>query len=155
MNYEITITFALTLPLGAVIGYFLRQWIEDKIIRKRDRDNRYVLAYNTFSKAFTPALYRFDNPNEITPSIISEEFPIHEAAILDFEHMVRGTKNEIRLKENWTAYKNKCQRMKNYMWGDAPISDFHDLLESDGVTVKDFNKELKQLIHQLLDAVKT
>ncbi len=144
---EITITFSV----GAVAGYFFRLCIEDKIIRKRDRDNRYALAYNAFSKAFTPALHLLDDPNQMTHDIIREECPQHEAAIFDFEHMVSGTKNEVRFKEKWSEYKNKCERIKKYTWSDPPITDFPDLIESDGVTVKDFNKELKQLINELLE----
>lgn len=152
MNYiiEITIPFSV----GTVAGYFFRLFIEDKIIRKRDRDNRFALTYNAFSKEFSAALHRLDNPEERADDIIREEFPRHKDAFFNFEHMVRGSKCEIRFKEKWKEYETKCERIYKYVWGKAPTSDFPELLEPDGVTAKDFNKGLKRLIHELLEIAK-
>lgn len=151
MKYVIEITIAITLPIGAVIGYFLRQCIEDKIIRKRDRDNRYALAFNEFSKDFTVALHRLDKAEERADEIIRDEFPRHKDAFFKFEHMMRGSKDEIRFKQKWKEYDAKQERIYKYVWSGAPASDFPELVASDGYRAKDFNQILKKLIEELIN----
>lgn len=136
--------------LGVIIG----AWFNHYFAVRRNKTERYNAAYDKFSKMFTPALHRLDDTKEMTHDIIREEFPRHEDAFLDFEHIVRGTKSEIRLKEKWKEYETKCERIKKYVWSNAPASDFPDLLESDGYRAKDFNAILKQLIEELLEIAK-
>ena len=98
-----------------------------------------------------PALHRFDEPEERADDIIREEFPRHKDAFFSFEHIIRGTKSEIRFKDKWKEYDAKQQRIYKYVWSGAPSSDFP---EHDGYRVKDFNQILKKLIEELLEIPK-
>jgi len=153
-NIDIKLAIALTFPIGAIIGYFIRLFVEDKIIRKRDRDNRYAEAYNAFAKVFTPALRLLEDPSNITYHIILNELPMHEDAMFDFVHIIRDTKRENPFRKKWSEYKDKCERIKKYSMSTALDGDFPDLFELDKKTVKDFNEELKQLIIDLLKIAK-
>lgn len=136
--------------LGGLIG----AWLNHYFAERRNKTERYNTAYDEFSKAFTPALHRLDNPEERTDDIIREEFPRHKDAFFSFEHIIRGTKSEIRFKEKWKEYDAKRERIYKYVWSGAPSSDFPELLESDGYRAKDFNQILKKLIEELLEIAK-
>jgi len=142
-------TFITTQGLIALLGILLGflYWLYKRKEPKR-------VEYRKFSQAFTPALHRLANPDERADDIMREEFPRHKDAFSNFEHMVRGSKCEIRFKEKWKEYDAKRDRIYKYVWSGAPSSDFPELLESDGVTAKDFNKILKLLIEKLLEIAK-
>lgn len=136
--------------IGGIIGAWLNHYFADR----RNKTERYNTAYDKFSEAFTPALHRLDDPKERADDIIREEFPRHKDAFFSFEHIVRDTKGETRFKEKWKEYDTKRERIYKYVWSNAPASDFPELLESDGVTAKDFNQILRKLIKELLEIAK-
>ncbi|MDH4240753.1 MAG: hypothetical protein OEW48_14430 [Phycisphaerae bacterium] len=137
-----------------LLGGFIGAWLNHYFAGQRNNAERYNSAYDKFAEAFTPALHRLDDPKDMLHDIIREEFPRHKDAFFTFEHMVRGGKGESRFKEKWKEYEIKRERIYKYIWGDDPITDFPELLEPDGVTIKNLTEELKRLINELLKIAK-
>lgn len=149
---------AITLPIGATIGYFVRICIEDKVIRRREKDKRHEDAYNVFAQAFNLALHSLEQKDEISYVIVYSGLPKHREAMLNFAHILQGgSKDSFRTK--WTEFENKCKEIETHgktitisdgLPGLIEFADDPEELQRD----RDYKKELKKLIKELLTIAK-
>ena len=120
-------------------------------------------AFNEFEKIFTPTLHFFDDTKQTSYIIVADEFPKHEAAMLAFEHILRGTKREGRFKVKWIEYKNKCEEIRQYGYsiylgdeaGPPSIGILEHIRDRQGNLIeiepdRTHKEKLKKMINELL-----
>jgi len=150
----IAIEYTITFSIGAIVGFCIRMFIEDKVIRKRDKDKRYEDAFNVFAQAFNSAIHLIDKDMDTSYAIVYHEFPKQREAMLKFAHLPLGKikKNFI---EKWAEYETKCKEIEKH-GGDIAIADgLPGLFEfaNDQIELERDNKnkqEIKKLIEELL-----
>jgi len=132
--------------------------------------NKRKIAYNAFKeyeKIFTPTLHLLDDPKHTSYIIVADEFPKHEAAMLKFEHILRGTESKDKFKAKWNEYKNKCEEIRQYGYsiylgeeaGPPPIGILEHIRDRQGNLIEiepdsAYKEKLKKLINELLEIAK-
>jgi len=153
----IAIEYTITFSVGAIVGFCIRMFIEDKVIRKRDKDKRYEDAFNVFAQAFNSAIHLIDINVDTSYAIVYHELPKHRDAMLKFAHLPLG-KSKKNFIEKWAEYENKCKEIEKH-GSDIAIADgFPGLFEFENDQVelqRDNNnkQEIKKLIEELLKVV--
>lgn len=122
--------------------------------------------FNEFEKIFTPTLHLLDDPKQTSYIIVDDEFPKHEAAMLDFEHNLEGICKD-RFKAKWTKYLNKCEKIRQYGYNICPVEKGgpptigilehirdrqNNLIEIE--PDRAYKEKLKKLINELLEIAK-
>jgi hypothetical protein len=148
------IEYTITFSVGAVVGFCIRMVIEDKIIRRRDKDKRYEDAYNIFAQAFNQAIHMIDKKEETSYAIVYYELPKQREAMLNFAHLPQG-KIKNNFMEKWVEYENKCKEIEKHGSSIAIADGFPGLFEFENDPVElqrdNTNKEkMKILIEDLL-----
>jgi hypothetical protein len=148
------IDYTITFSIGAIVGFCVRMVIEDKIIRKRDKDKRYADAFNTFAQSFNSAIHMIDQKKEISYVIAYLELSKHRDAMLNFIHFLEG-KSKDRFNDKWTQYENKCEEIEEHGKTVKIADGLPGLFEfaHDPVEVQQdqtYKEELKCLIQELL-----
>ena len=99
--------------IGASLAYYFNM--------KANKTKLAHQAFNKLAKIFIPTLHLLDDPKQTSYIIVADEFPKHEAAMVDFElehilkHILRGTKSgEDGVRAKWIEYKNKCEEIRQY-----------------------------------------
>lgn len=67
-------------------------------------------TFNSFKQTFTTALHLLDDAHQTSYITIADEFPKHEAAMLTFEHILRGKKTRIDLRQNGPNIKTNVRK---------------------------------------------
>jgi len=154
----VVIEYTITFSVGAIVGFCIRMIIEDKIIRRRDKDKRYEDAYNIFAQAFNQAIHLIGQKDETSYSIVYSEFPRHRDAMLNFAHFPQG-----KIKNNfvgkWSEYENECKEIEEHGSKIAIADGFPGLFEfkNDPVELqrdRTNKKDMKKLIEALLQAAR-
>jgi len=148
--------------LGLLLGFFY--WLD-----KRRNPQRILShgAFKSFEQTFTPALHLLDDPKQTSYVIVADELPKHEDAVLTFEHILRGTKNEARFKTKWTEYINKCAEIRQYGYniclgedgGPPTIGILEHIKDRQGNLIeiepdKTYKEIIKKMINELLEIAK-
>jgi len=152
------IDYTITFSLGAIVGFCVRMVIEDKIIRRRDKDKRYEDAYTIFAQAFNTAFHLIDQKDETSYAIVYSELPKHRDAMFNFAHVPQGDSKD-RFKKKWIEYESKCKEIEEHGKTIAIADGFPGLFEfaNDSVELlrdKTNKDEMKKLIEGLLKTVK-
>ena len=122
-------------------------------------------AFNEFKKIFTPTLHLLDDPKQTSYIIVADEFPEHEAAMLAFEHILRGTKSEDGFKAKWVEYKKECEEIRQYGYsiylgeeaGPPPIGILEHIQDSQGNLIeiepdRAYKEKLIKVINELVES---
>lgn len=150
----VAIEYTITFSVGAIVGFCIRMVIEDKIIRRRDKDKRYEEAYNIFAQAFNLAIHLIDQKDETSYAIVYSEFPKHREAMLNFAHFPQG-KIKNNFVEKWVEYENKCKEIEEHGSNIAIADGFPGFFEFENDPVelqrdKTNKMDMKNLIEDLL-----